>query len=715
MAPPIAPKWGVATPCITTDAPLRDEDKRRSASHATGPTVPESPPPLTAHLGELPWSLFGPELLERSNRRVSDAERDLAELLRSPTKRTVENFLRPLDRILLAVRDVSSHGSFVFAVHPDEACRTAGRASSEAADRFFNAFRINPDVFQGLQNLDLGDADPRTRYAVEKMLRDLRRSGAQKEATVRTRLLALNNEMDQVSNEYAANIAQLERAIEVAGREALAGLPADYLESHPPGPGGQIRITTRHPDCGPVLAYADDADVRRRMLGAIMDRASPENLPVLDHLLRTRFELATQLGYPNYAAFAVEDKMMVRPDAVRTFLERVSNVLRVPAQGDLARFLARKKKDHPDAARLEMWDTSFFSAGYYDGKLRTEEFGVDMKRLRSYLPYPAVRNGLFSLCEELFGIRFHRAVTEGLWHPTVEAYDVTLGELPLGRFYLDLVPREGKYTHAACFGVRDGIAGIQLPQSALVCNFLDPAEPTETARMQYPDVVTFFHEFGHLLHALFSGHGPWVYTTMSFIEWDFVEAPSQLFEEWARDPATLARFARNPDTGEAIPADLLARLQGAEALGRSVRWLRQVALAAISLELYDRAPTGLDSTATFREVYGRYFAAPLPPEYHPTASWGHLTGYSACYYTYVWSLVIARDLLSPFHAQGSLTDRETALRYVREILMPGSTKPAADLVRAYLGREFDFGAFERWTHQGLAMSGATSPRPPTPS
>jgi len=635
----------------------------------------------------------------------------LAELVSDTGTPTVGRFLQPLDRILLRVRDVGSHGSFVFAVHPDEACRSAGREASEAADRFFNSFRINSDAYRILRAIDLAGMDGPTRFAVEKMLRDLRRGGAEKDAAARARLLELSNEIDRVSNQYNENVAKLERAVEVEGAAGLSGLPPDFLVSHTPGPDGRTRITTRYPDFHPVMAYADDPELRRRLLFEFMNRAHHENEPILERLLAARFELATSLGYPAYANYAIEDKMMERPEAVRTFLERIATVLRDPAKVDFARYLARKRRDRPTADRLELWDAGFFGEGYYDGKLRTEEFGVDTKRLRSYLPYRSVRDGLFGLCEELFGIRFHRVVGEGLWHPTVEAYDVTLQERPLGRFFLDLVPREGKYGHAACFGIRDGIAGTQLPQSALVCNFLDPSTPPETARMQYSDVITFFHEFGHLLHALFSGHGPWLYTTMSFIEWDFVEAPSQLFEEWARDPATLARFARDPDTGETIPADLLKRLRGAEALGRSVRWLRQVALASISLELYDRSPAGLATNETFRSVYDRYFSDPLDPEYHPTDAWGHLTGYSAFYYTYVWSLVIARDLLTPFRAKGTLTDPETAARYAREILMPGSTRPATQLVRAYLGRDFDFRAFEEWSREGIDLSRSATERP----
>ncbi|MCI4354417.1 MAG: M3 family metallopeptidase, partial [Thermoplasmata archaeon] len=283
-----------------------------------------------------------------------------------------------------------------------------------------------------------------------------------------------------------------------------------------------------------------------------------------------------------------------------------------------------------------------------------------------------------------------------VWHPTVEAYDVVRGGRKLGRCFLDLVPREGKFSHAAQFTVRIGLADRQLPQAALVCNFLDPKVAKESARMEYGEVVTFFHEFGHLLHALFSGHGRWLYNTQSFIEWDFVEAPSQLFEEWARDPEVLSTLARSPETGEPIPRELLDRLRAAEGLGRAASWQFQIALAAASLGYYDRDPSGLDRETAFDAMASRYLPIPRPPGTHLEASWGHLMGYSACYYTYAWSLVIARDFLGRFLAKGSLVDPELAARYVDTILAPGSSRPATELVQEFLGRPFDYAAFEKW-------------------
>ena len=673
---------------------------------------PEGASRLT--LGDLTFGLPAEELRERGEAIIRRAEEHLDALVASAGTPTLPNFLDPLDRLLVSVRDVGDHGGFVFAVHPEESHRSAGRGIAEAADRFFNALRVNDRVYRALGALDIPPDDPGTRFAVAKMRRDMRRSGVELDPDARARLLALNNRIDQDCNEFSENIARSSRSIEVVGPAELAGLPPDFLTSHPPGPDGRVRLTTKYPDLFPVLAHCDCAETRRRLLAEFMNTAYPENTAVLERILHERFTLARSLGYPSYAAYAIENKMLATPDAVRSFLERIAALLGPSAQDELARILARKRQDDPSAPNLRDWDVGFFSEGYYVGKLRTEEFGVDASELRAYLPYRGVRDGLFSLCEELFGLTFGRVTDAELWHPSVEAYDVRRHGVLLGRCYLDMTPRAGKYSHAACFPVRGGLAGLALPQSALVCNFLDPGTPPETARMEYSQVVTFFHEFGHLLHALLSGHGRRLYNSMGFIEWDFVEAPSQLFEEWARDPATLARFAKDPETGTAIPRTLLDRLHAAEALGRPSRWLRQVALATVSLALYDQDPEGLDPSGLMHETYRRISPVPLEPEYHPVAGFGHLTGYSAFYYTYVWSLVIARDLLRPFLEKGSLTDPDIARRYATDILAPGSSRPAADLVRQYLGREFGFEAFERWIADGIAASRPAASSPAAP-
>jgi thimet oligopeptidase len=651
---------------------------------------------VSQSLGELTFDLDAASVRRRGLARLRTAQEELDDLLALGSPPTEANLLVPLDRILLGAMDVGQHGSFLFATHPDEETRAAGRELSEAADAFFHNFRLNERAYGLLGSVDLGAVDPATRFAVEKMRREMRRAGVEKDPATRTRLLELNRTIDLTSNQYSENIAKLLRWVDLDSEDQLKGLPADYRAAHRPNAEGKIRITTQYPDLTPALAYADDPDVRRRLLHEFMNRAFPENVPVLDRLLGERHEFARLLGYVSYAAFATEDKMIASPEAAHALLDRARGLLDQPARDYQDRVLARKRHDHPGARRLEPWDSRFFGGGYYDEKIRTEEFGVDLKTLRPYLPFGAVRDGLFAICGELFGLRF-RAVPDAVrCDPTVEVYDVDRRGTPLGRIYLDMVPREGKFSHAACFTVRNGLAGVQLPHASLVCNFIDPKVPAETARLEYAQVVTFFHEFGHLLHALLSGAPRRFYNSAGFLEWDFIEAPSQLFEEWARDPATVSRFARDPDTGAPMPPELLQRLKASESLGRPAMWLRQTALAGVSLELYEGDPAGRPTGESVRAMWSRYFPEAMPADYHFECSFGHLTGYSACYYTYLWSLVIARDLVSLFHDRGDLRDPEIAERYATEILSAGSSRPAAELVRAYLGREFNFDAFERW-------------------
>ena len=649
-----------------------------------------------ASLGNLPFTLRAEELRARGAESLRQESERFHALLSESVPATVESFLAPLDRVLVSVHDIGAHGGLLFQVHPEAEVRAVGRELSESADRFFNEFRVNDRAYRKILAVDLSSEDAETRFVVGRLLRDMRRFGAERSVEERDALVALASRLDSDANEFNGNIAASPRGVSIGGPDPLRGLPADFRAAHTPGADGQVRVSTKYPDLYPVMNYADDPELRRRLLLEAMNVAFPANIPVLLHLLSGRREFALRLGFTDYAELVLEDKMAKRPENVVGFLDRVALLLGGAAAREQARLLARKRKDRPDAAQLEDWDGRLGVGAYYLTKVREEEYGVDLRRFREYLPFPAVRDGLFELCRELFGLEFRRNASETPWHASVEVYDVERGGVPFGRCYFDFVPRVGKYSHAAQFDVRTGLRDGGLPQGALICNFLNESVPTAEARMDYRDVVTFFHEFGHLVHHLFSGHGRWFYGTMSALEWDFIEGPSQLFEEWARDPATLARFARNPETGEPIPNVLLERLRESEAVGRASYLLRQVALADVSLRLHVADPHGLDPPQLFAGVFEGRLGYPFNPEYHWVASFGHLTGYSAIYYTYLWSAVIARDLLTPFQAMGSLTDRGVAERYAAEVLAPGGSRPAAELIRRFLGRDYSFDAFERW-------------------
>ena len=336
--------------------------------------------------------------------------------------------------------------------------------------------------------------------------------------------------------------------------------------------------------------------------------------------------------------------------------------------------------------------------------MREEQYDVDAQRVRTYFAFPKVRQGLLDVTGRLFGLRYEPADVP-VWHEDVAAYDVfrvstgsTADEASIGRIYLDLHPREGKYKHAAQFTLTDGVAGEQLPEGVLVCNF-------SRGLMEHDHVVTLFHEFGHLLHHVLGGHGEWHRFAGVATEWDFVEAPSQMLEEWAWDPAVLRSFATD-EAGEPIPVELVEAMRRSDDYGKGIYARTQMFYAAMSYWFHAdearRAAGEEVASLTDRmiELQRQYDALPYLEDTHLFASFGHLGGYSSAYYTYMWSLVIAKDMFSAFDGwHGDLFSDErlaVATRYRDRVLAPGGTKDAADLVADFLGRPYSFDSYAAW-------------------
>jgi thimet oligopeptidase len=401
-------------------------------------------------------------------------------------------------------------------------------------------------------------------------------------------------------------------------------------------------------------------------------------------MLEKRFELARLLGYASWADYITEDKMIGSAAAARAFIERIAAASEGRARADYDVLRG-------EAAQVEPWD-----AEYLKERVRAEKYAFDSQSVRPYFELSRVLQGMLELVQRLFAVSVAPSDAP-VWHKDVTAWDVREGEKLVGRFFLDLFPREGKYKHAAQFTLASGRApradgsGGALPEGALLCNF--PA--TQPALMEHSEVVTLFHEFGHLLHHLLGGHTRWGGASGVRTEWDFVEAPSQMLEEWCWDAKVLATFARHIGTNEPIPAEAVARMRAADEFGKGMRVRQQMFYAATSLSFHDRDPAGLDTTKLMAELQERYTPFRYIPGTWFQLSFGHLEGYSAIYYTYMWSLVIAKDLFTTFRREG-LLNPDPALRYRKAVLEPGGSKKAAELVRDFLGRPYDFAAFEEW-------------------
>jgi thimet oligopeptidase len=614
----------------------------------------------------------------------------LDRILAVPGPRTVQNTFVPFDELSVLLDEVASQGKILFSAHAEKAVREAGNTAFEEAMKFSTRLALNRPLYEAFSAIDDAGEDAETRYALFKIRRDFRRAGVDKDEATRVRLQALWDEITAIGSEFERNIAEDTRSSR-ARLEELEGLPPDWVQAHAPDAEGLVTITTAYPDTLPVLQYGKREELRKRVLFEFNSRAHPANLAVLDRLLARRAEVARLLGYATWADYITEDKMIGSAQAAADFIDRVTAVADRRAREDREAFLERKRRDVPSATTIAAWDRS-----YYRDQVKAERHQIDPVAVRSYLPFARVREGLLAITAKLFGVRYER-VDAPTWHPSVEAYDILDEHGRFGRFYLDLHPRPGKFTHAAAFPVTVGRLGLGLPQIALLCNFPDPAEGP--GLMMPGDVRTFFHEFGHLLHYLFAARVRWSKNSPFGVEWDFVEAPSQMLEEWCRDPELLRSFAKHHESGEPMPLDLAERLERSDAVGRGLETRRQMFLAAYSLALYRRPPEGLDTTAVARELIARYDLVPYFEGTHFQCSFGHLDGYSAIYYTYEWSLVLATDLFGAFRAKGPILNPAEASRYRQAVLAPGGSKPAADLVRDFLGREPGFEAFEEWLNR----------------
>jgi thimet oligopeptidase len=602
--------------------------------------------------------------------------------------RTVEGTLAPYNDLLIAVSQSSAMAGLFSEVHPDEAIREAARTVEQEVSTFVTELQLDRELYDALAAVDADLLDPEARRFVEHTLRDFRRAGVDRDDATRARIKQINDETTRLGQQFSKHIAEDVRWVEVADEARLAGMPRDWIDAHRTE-SGRFRISTDYPDYNPVMMYAEDDDLRRELYVAFRSRGDAHNEAVLRELLILRAEQARLLGKPHWADYVTEDKMMRSGARAAEFIDRIWQLARPRAERDYDDLLAQRRRDEPAATRVEDWQKT-----YLETEVKKARYQVDAQAVRAYFPFDQVLAGLLDITEAIFDLRYVPAEGVARWHDDVRVYDVVRGGDRLGRIYLDMHPRDGKYKHAAQFTLRDGVVGRQLPEGVLVCNFPNP-RTDPPALMEHDDVVTMFHEFGHLMHHVLGGHHRWIRHSGVATEWDFVEAPSQMFEEWAWRHDTLARFARHHETGETIPESLVAQMREADKFGLGIQTVQQMFYAALSLAFHTEDPARLDQLATVQRLQRQYtpFGYVDGTRFH--ASFGHLVGYSAMYYTYMWSLVIAKDLLTPFEERG-LMQTEITYRYRDAILVPGGTKDAAELIRDFLGRDFEFDAFQRY-------------------
>ncbi len=615
---------------------------------------------------------------------LEDAKKRIAAIKAGKAPRDAMTTLQAFDTAVLIVGDAEARAGLAEQVHPAKPFRDAAQVCEQEGNSVLTDITLDKEMYDALASLNGSKLDPAATYYFKTTLRDYHRAGVDRDDPTRQKIRQLQDELLKIGQQFDENIAADVRKLQVNASD-LDGLPEDFKRSHPPDASGKVTLTTDNTDYFPFMDYAKSEPARKAFFVLYRQRAYPKNIDVLAQLLQKRHELANVLGYPDWAAYITEDKMVGTEQNAADFIEKITAAAQAGSKRDYEELLAFKKHEDAKAESVNPWDVA-----HLVHVAKIEKFGYDSQVIRLYFEYSRVLQGILDITSRMYGLTYKPVTSAKVWHPEVAVYDVYARDKLIGRIYFDMFPRENKFKHYATFNLATGKAGFRLPEYVLVCNF--PRATGEPGLMEREDVITFFHEFGHLIHGIMKGNTQWA---TGDLENDFIEAPSQMFEEWPKDPAILQTFARHYKTNQPIPAELADKARAADDFDRALDVRTQMFYAAISLDFYNRNPQGLDTDKLLAQLQERYTPFKYVENTHMQTAFGHLNGYSAVYYTYMWSLVIAKDMFTQFKKDG-LMNPQVAAKYSNTVLAASGTKPAAELVRDFLGRPYSFKAYEDW-------------------
>jgi thimet oligopeptidase len=682
-----APASPLTPPAIATTTPL-------ASASAAAP----APPPALAAFDPLAVPMNVEGLKKVCDDHLAAATTILGELRAKKTAPeadlTFAGVLGRLDDARLELENARMLPILLGLVHPDAAVRAAAALCEGKATRVESSLAGDPDlaaVVRAYAQKHESLEGERARFLTE-VTRDLKRGGAELSDEDRAKVAELDAKILKASQEFLANIATDTGRLEIKPAQ-LAGLPGDYIARHPPK-NGKVHISTSYADYFPFATYAKDRRAAHDLYVLFTNRGGEDNLRQLDRLLRARAEKARLLGYPSWAAYALEPRMAKKPEAVRDLIERVRAALKEPLKGRM------KELAHENARAGGRSGDKLTSAEIYflEERIARAQHKLDATEVSKYFEADATVKGVLAAVARTFGLVLTPAPLRA-WHADVTAFDVALADAsgaakgpPIGRLLLDVWERPGKgWKHVAMFPVRTPkrLANEdQTPIAAIVAGF-DKSGATPSL-LEHGDVATLFHELGHAVHFLVARPELASHASTE-CQKDFVEAPAMALEDFAYDRAVLDGFAKHVTTGATIPEDLFHAMVAARPLGRVVDTAHQLFLAALDLEYHAREP-GFDSTQVLSDLQTKIDSSAFVNKTHFQTSFGHLTSYDAAYYGYIWSRMIARDLAARLAKEGG----PAAIALRDEVLAKGAADDASELLTRYLGRPSSDAAYFAW-------------------
>ena len=668
-------------------------------SKGNQPKKPENNPLLIPFNNNFDFKNIKPgHIAEGTDYVISQADFIKNEIIQiADTERTYENTLVRIDDIYSVIESVWSPGYLMGSVHTSEEIRNEELEASKNIENYITELSLNEDLYNAVvayaSTAEAKSLKGLRKKYLDDLLLDYKRIGFTLSKDEREKVKTVLDVLTDLGLEFDKNIRAAQDTLFLDPID-LAGLPDNYKKERLQN-NGKYAIEMTYPSYVPSMDQAESDEAREALRFKFNNRARAENIGVLNDILRNRMKMVKLLGYNSYAEYRTEDRMARNPKNVWDFENDLKQQLREKAENDVTEMLTIKSvRLGKNAKTIHPWE-----AGFYENQVKLKKYNLDREEVRQYFEFNNVTEGLFTIYQQLFNVRFEKVQNPSVWHEDVQMfsiYDKTSGAL-IGNFYLDMFPRANKYGHAAAFSVIMGKMtnnGYQKPATALVCNFPKPTD-FQPSLLTHENVETYFHEFGHLVHGVLTTSQLISYAGTSVAR-DFVEAPSQMLENWVWQKESLSLFAKHYETGEVIPEELLEKMIAAKNINSGTKALQQIFYGIYDFTLNDGFdPDGNKSTTELiKELKNEITFYPYQEGTHQQASFGHLYGYGAAYYGYKWSEVYAQDMFSVFEANGILNP-DIGLKYRRIILEKGGTVDPYELVKEFLGREPNSEAFLR--------------------